>query len=272
MSGVLNPQGPIALQERNLIITAVILMLIVAIPLLIMLYTIAWKYRSANKNVKRDPEKTGGFFGQIVWWAIPAVIVIVLGIINWKSTHALDPYKPIISDTKPMVIQVVALDWKWLFIYPQENIASVNFIEFPAGTPVHFDLTADAPMNSFWIPQLGSQIYAMSGMMTQLNLEASAPGEFPGKAAEINGDGYAGMNFMAKAVSQSDFDAWVQGIQQESSTLDESSYSSLLAPSESNPPSFYSSVDKALYNSIIMKYMVPSQSTSSMTNMQDMNM
>jgi cytochrome o ubiquinol oxidase subunit 2 len=260
--GVFSPQGPIALQERNLIITAVLIMLIVAIPLLVTLYTFAWKYRAGNKNAKYEPEHTGGTWKQLLWWIIPAIIIVAIATLDWKSTHALDPSKPIISNNPPLTIEVVALEWKWLFIYPAQGIATVNFIEFPEQTPIHFELTADAPMSSFWIPQLGSQIYAMAAMQTQLNLMADTTGEYTGKDTEINGAGYAGMTFLAKSTSQADFNSWVASVQQSSSTLDENAYAALAAPSEYNPPAFYSSVDKNLYDTILMKYMAPPMPTS----------
>jgi len=264
MSGVLNPQGPIALQERDLIITAVLIMLVVAIPMLILLYTFAWKYRAGNKKSKYDPEHVGSAFKQLAWWAIPAVIIVVLGVIDWKSTHALDPFKPIASNVSPLTIQVVALQWKWLFIYPAQGIATVNYIQFPVNTPLHFELTADAPMSSFWIPQLGSQIYAMAAMQTQLYLEANAIGVYTGKDTEINGAGYSGMQFLAKSSSQSDFNAWVASVQDASNTLTMDAYSALAQPSEYNPPAYYSSYDPNLYDTILMKYMIPPNATGTM--------
>jgi cytochrome o ubiquinol oxidase subunit 2 len=257
MLGVFNPQGPIALQERDLIIAAVLIMLLVAIPMLILLYTFAWKYRAENKKARYDPEHVGSVAKQLLWWVIPAVIIAVIAVINWKSTHALDPYKPIVSNVPPLTIQVVALQWKWLFIYPAQGIATVNFIQFPEQTPIHFELTADAPMSSFWIPELGSQIYAMAAMQTQLNLMANTAGEYTGKDTEINGAGYSGMTFLAKSTSQADFNAWVSSVEDSSSSLTMDAYNALAAPSENNPPAYYSSYDKNLYDTILMKYMVP---------------
>jgi cytochrome o ubiquinol oxidase subunit 2 len=194
MGGVFNAQGPIALQERNVIITAVLIMLVVAIPMLIALYTFAWKYRAGNKNSKYEPQHVGNSARQLIWWAIPAVIIIIIATLDWRTTHALDPSKPLISNNAPITIQVVALPWKWLFIYPAQGIATVNYIQFPEQTPVHFVLTADAPMSSFWIPELGSQIYAMAAMETQLNLMASTTGEYTGKDTEINGAGFVDLS------------------------------------------------------------------------------
>src|SRR6185437_14291802 len=172
--GVFDPQGPIALQERNLILGAVALMLLVAIPMLITLYMFAWKYRAGNKKAKYQPERTGSFKKQIIWWIVPGTVIAIIAVFNWQSTHALDPYKPIVSQNPTLDVEVIALPWKWLFIYPKQGIATVNYLEFPEQTPVHFDLTADAPMSSFWIPELGSQIYAMAAMQTQIYLEASS--------------------------------------------------------------------------------------------------
>jgi cytochrome o ubiquinol oxidase subunit 2 len=170
-----------------------------------------------------------------------------------------------VSSNRPVAIKVVALRWKWLFIYPEQNIATVNFVEFPERTPVHFELTADAPMSSFWIPQLGTQIYAMAAMQTQLNVMANSEGEYAGKNMEINGAGYADMNFKAKSVSRDDFDAWIQHVKQASSTLDQVAYEDLAKPTEANPVAYYSSVTQGLYDSIMMKFMMPG-------NMQGMKM
>ncbi len=257
--GVFDPQGPIALQERDLIIIAVSLMLLIAIPMLILLYTFAWKYRAGNKKAAYDPQHVGNALKQLTWWAIPAAIIAVIAVINWQSTHALDPYKPIVSGRPPLTIEVVALEWKWLFIYPAQGIATVNFIQFPEQTPIHFVLTADAPMSSFWIPQLGSQIYAMAAMETQLDLMASATGTYVGKDTEINGAGYSGMTFLARSTSQNDFNAWVASVKDSSNTLTVDEYkNTLLPPSENDPPAFYSSVDPYLFTAILTKYNAPS--------------
>jgi cytochrome o ubiquinol oxidase subunit II len=264
--GVFDPQGPIALEERNVIIIAVLIMLVVAIPMLIALYTFAWKYRAGNKKAKYEPDHVGTGFRQIVWWIIPAIIIIALATLDWKSTHALAPTNAIASNNPPLTIQVVALQWKWLFIYPAQGIATVNFIQFPVDTPLHFELTADAPMSSFWIPQLGSQIYAMAAMQTQLNLEATDIGEYTGKDTEINGAGYAGMTFLAKSSSQADFNAWVASVKNSSNTLSMDAYNTLSQPSEYNASATYSSYDPALYDTILMKYMTPPTSTASQKN------
>jgi cytochrome o ubiquinol oxidase subunit II len=260
------PAGTVASQESGAIKLSVLLMLLIVVPMFILLFAFAWKYREGNRNAKYEPVRARSVWGQLVLWLIPAVLVAVLAVLNWDSAHAVDPYQPIRSSAPPITIQVVALAWKWLFIYPQQNIATVNYVEFPENVPVHFDLTADAPMSSFWIPQLGSQIYAMNAMMTQLNLIASTTGQYTGKDTEINGEGYAGMTFTAKSVSLNDFNNWVVQVQRSTSTLDVASYNALAAPSEYDPPAYYSSVASGLFGNIMMKYMMP---TSTSTDMEE---
>jgi len=167
---VLNPQGFIANKERGLIVTITLLMLIVVIPVFALTFAIAWKYREGNTAARYSPEWDHNRWVEAVWWAVPLVLITVISMISWSSSHELDPFRPLRSANPPITIQVVALQWKWLFIYPDQNIATVNFVQFPANTPVDFQITSDAPMNSFWIPQLGGQIYAMAGMSTQLHL------------------------------------------------------------------------------------------------------
>jgi len=264
---IFNPKGTIAHQERNLILTAFALMAVVLVPLLITAYIFAWKYRAGNKHSKYDPDENYKLKGGLLWAVIPFLVCCGLAVIIWKGAHNLDPYKPLQSSVKPITIKVVALDWKWLFIYPDQNIATVNFIQFPAQTPVNFELTADAPMNSFWIPQLSGQIYAMPGMVTQLHIMADGPGEYSGQAAEINGDGYSGMRFVARSSSQADFNNWVNEVKQLPTALDWKTYNTLAQPSQNNPQAFYSSVDSDLYNKIIMKYMAPTNPNQNVEQM-----
>ncbi len=258
------PDGTIAGQEISAIKVSMLLMLVVVVPMFVALFTFAWRYRAGNKAANYEPNQNHGASSELMLWVIPAMLVAVLAVLSWKSVHAVDPYQPIASSVPPLTIEVVALQWKWLFIYPQQGIATVNYIEFPEQTPVHFELTADAPMSSFWIPQLGSQIYAMAAMETQLNLIASSTGTFTGKDTEINGAGYAGMTFQANSVAETDFNIWVAQIKQMSSTLDEDAYNTLAEPSTYNPPAYYSSVDPNLYNNVMMKYMMPSSSMPGM--------
>lgn len=258
---VLNPKGTIGSKERSLIIEATLLMLIVVIPVYIMTFMIAWKYREGNKKAKYMPDWDHHNALEFLWWAIPGLIILVLAVITFRSSHELDPFKQLSSTKVPMTIQVVALDWKWLFIYPKQNIASVNLTEFPAGTPIDFEITSDAPMNSFWIPQLGGQIYAMSGMRTHLHLVADNPGSFRGVSANISGKGFAGMNFTAKAATEAEFNNWVESVKNRPAKLNAKAYDELAKPSENNPVAYFSSTQAGLYDRIVLKFIVPTSNT-----------
>ncbi len=252
---VLDPQGPIAEKQRNLIIFASLLSLLVVIPVYVLAFGIAWKYRESNKKAKYAPNWGGSKKLEMTWWTLPSLLIIVLSVVTWNSSHDLDPFKPLASTTKPLTVQVVALEWKWLFIYPEQNIASVNTLTIPEDTPINFQITADAPMNSFWIPQLGGQIYAMSGMSTKLHLEAEQPGTYRGSSANLSGDGFAGMNFETHAVSKQDFNAWAYSVQDSASLLSLPVYNRLAEQSQNNPPTSYSGVQPRLYSTILGKYM-----------------
>jgi cytochrome o ubiquinol oxidase subunit 2 len=254
---VLNPKGMIALQQRDLIFTASWLMLIVVLPVFILTIVFCWKYREKNKGAKYTPDWAHSYTAEVFWWGIPCVIVAILAVMTWKSSHALNPYKPIVTEKKPLVIQVVALDWKWLFLYPEQGIATVNWVQFPVGTPLNFEITADAPMNSFWIPQLGGQIYAMPAMRTQLHLIANEAGDFRGCSSNISGVGFAGMAFTAS--SQEEFDQWVSSAKQSSEVLNLDLYHQLVQPSQYNPVVFYRLAQGNLFDQIIMQYSVPEQ-------------
>lgn len=263
---VLEPRGPIAQKERRLIIVTLLLSLIVVIPVFGLLFGFAWKYREGNKKAKYSPNLDHSRVVETIWWLVPSALILVIGIITWNSSHQLDPYKPLSSNTPPITIQVVALDWKWLFIYPQQNMATVNLVQFPMNTPVNFEITADAPMNSFWIPQLGGQIYAMPGMSTQLHLMANTAGNFYGSSANISGKGFAGMSFVAKSTSANDFKRWVRSVKHSPNRLSQGTYSKLSNPSQANPVAYYASSEAGLYDNVIMKY------TGPFSNMQGMEM
>jgi cytochrome o ubiquinol oxidase subunit 2 len=262
---LLNPQGPVGIEERNVMLITVLLSAIVVIPLFSMLFVFAWVYRADNPKAKKDHQPNwdhDSYIAEFVWWLVPTAIVAFLSVVAWQSTHALDPFKPLQGANPPVTIQVVALDWKWLFIYPQQGIATVNILEIPQNAPVTFQITADAPMNSFWIPKLGGQIMAMPGMTNQLNLMASNVGTYTGSSANISGDGFAGMNFATKSVSENDFTSWVQSVKNQQHPLNQTTYAALTAPSQYVPPLYYSSIDQNLYTSIIMKYMMPAMKNS----------
>jgi cytochrome o ubiquinol oxidase subunit 2 len=251
---VFDPKGLIATEERGLIIHAVLLMLIVVVPVFILAFSIAWHYRAGNTKATYTPDWENSPMEELIWWAIPLEIVLVLGALTWSSTHQLDPSKPLAVSGTPLVVEVVALDWKWLFIYPSLGIASVNQVYFPVNRPVTFEITADAPMNSFWIPQLGGQIYAMTGMVTQLHLAAGQIGTYNGSSANYSGAGFADMKFAANAVSESDFTNWVEEVKQSNQSLDLAAYNQLSEPSTTTPQ-VYANVPDTLYNSIVGKFM-----------------
>lgn len=255
--GIFDPKGLVATEERALIFHALLLMLIVVVPVFILAFAIAWHYREGNNRAVYTPDWEHSVLEELIWWAVPLEIILVLGALTWTSTHQLDPRVPLPGGA-PLVIQVVALDWKWLFIYPEQGIAAVNQVEFPAGVPVEFNITADAPMNSFWIPQLGGQIYAMTGMVNKLNLVAGEPGVFQGGSANYSGEGFAQMKFTATAATRSDFDAWVAAAKQSPQTLTAQEYYRLSAPGAA-APALYAFGAKNFYNSLVDKFMGPMQ-------------
>lgn len=254
---VIFPSGWVALEERNLLFIIQGLMLFVIIPVYVLTFVFSWKYSANNPKGVYDPDLVDNKLAEYIWWGFPLVMTIIVCAITWVKTEQLDPYKPIISDKKTMTIQVVALQWKWLFIYPEEKIASVNFLQIPKDTPVRFEITSDAPMNSFWIPDLGGQIYAMSGMRTELNLIGNEIGDSRGSSANISGEGFAGMYFTARTSSEEDFHQWIATAQKASRKLDLDEYKKLAAPSISHPVEVFQLTDLALFNQIIDKYMHP---------------
>ena len=251
---LLDPVGQVGIEERNLIITATLLMLLVVVPVIIMTLVFAWKYRASNTSATYTPKWSHSTKIEVVIWTVPILIIIALGVITYKSTHALDPYRPLESDVKPVTIEVVALDWKWVFIYPEQGIATVNKIVFPANTPVNFRITSDSVMNSFFIPGLGGQIYAMAGMTTKLHLIANKNAEMDGISANYSGAGFTGMKFKAIATSEEDFNAWVAEVKASPKQLDNAEYAALEKPSENNPVELYSTVTPNLFQLIIDKY------------------
>ena len=250
---VLNPKGPIALAERNLLFTAFGLMMIVAIPVYVMVALFCIRYRR-NGGGKYRPDWDGSNAVEAVIWFIPLVIVIIIGTMVWDSTHKLDPYREIEGHGEPFEVQVVAQDWKWLFIYPELGVASVNELAFPADRPVKFEITSDTVMNSFWIPALGGQIYAMAGMRSELNLLADGPGSFRGRNTMYSGDGFADQHFSALALADEDFAAWQEKVKAADNALDARAYVELVKPSEKNPVSYYSTYEPNLFDIVLRKY------------------
>jgi cytochrome o ubiquinol oxidase subunit 2 len=254
---VLDPQGPIGQQEKNLIIFTLLLSAIVVIPVFIMLGTFAWRYHDGNTNAAYHPDEDGNKWLETLWWGIPIVIIGILVVVTWVSTYQLDPYKPLNSSVKPITVQVVALQWRWLFIYPDQHVASINELKIPAKTPINFEITADAPMSGFWIPSLGTQTYAMTGMSAQLRLESDNPGTLRGTNSNINGKGYAGMNFKVTTTSKEQFDGWTHAIANspthEHLAYDE--YVNLAKPSTDATIEYFHLHDSNLYSEVMGKYM-----------------
>ncbi len=256
-SGAVAPRGQVAAAELKLIIFSIELMLLVVIPVICMACWFAWRYRE-GKNGKYRPEWKHSTILEIVWWTIPCVIILILGTVTWKTTHSLDPYEPIDSQIKPVTVEVVSLDWKWLFIYPESNIATLNYLKIPAGTPINFKITAASPMSSFIIPQLGGQIYAMTGMTTQLHLMADNPGVYQGFATNYTGIGFSGMHFVTEVTSSEDFTSWINSVKKTSAQLTSAVFWNQLVPkSIDDPAKYFGSVDAGLFDSITMHYMMP---------------
>lgn len=254
---VFQPTGTIGEQQLRIIYIALILSAIVVIPVFIMAISFYVNFREDNKKSTYKPNWDHSKSIETVWWALPIVLIGVLSVITWNSSHQLDPFKSIASAESTLKIQVVSLDWKWLFIYPEQKVATVNYAYIPVNTPVDFQITSDAPMNSFWIPQLGSQVYAMSGMVTHLNSEATSEGVFTGSAANITGEGFAGMNFKINVVGSSAFSDWVESAKSSPFALDWDSYQKLAMPSKNVPDTTMTLADGSVFDLAVMKYMNP---------------
>ena len=249
-----DPKGPVAAEQMDLIILSFAIMMIVVVPVIIMTIWFAVKYRASNDKAEYKPHWEHSNFVEFVVWSVPVVIIVVLGIITYKTSFSLDPRQAIKSDKPTLRIQVVAMDWKWLFIYPEQEIAVVNELALPVGVPVEFLITSDTVMNSFFVPQLGSMIYAMAGMENQLNLIADEPGAYRGMSAHYSGFGFSGMKFLAHAKTEQDFDSWVNKVKTEQTTLTPEVYKKLSVKSKDHKIEHYSSVNPLMFNRIIEKY------------------
>ena len=249
--GVLDPHGPIGAAERYILFDATVIMLCVVVPVIVGTCLIAWWFRAGNLKAKRRPQWAYGGQIEFVVWAIPALVVLFLGGIAWIGSHGLDPRAPIRSSAAPLDVQVVSLDWKWLFIYPGLGVASVNHLVVPVGMPLRFHLTSAGVMNSFFIPQLGSQIYTMAGMATELNLQADEAGTFGGLSAQFSGEGFSDMRFDVVAVPKQEFEKWINATRAQGGSLDPKEYSHLAEPSERNAPVSFGAVSGGLFEAII---------------------
>ena len=265
---LLSPSGDIALQQRNLIIISTVLMLLIIVPVILLTFLFAWRYRESNTSAHYDPEWNHSTVLELLIWAAPLLIIIALGAVTWVSTHQLDPYRPLVrvaegrevpAGTKPLVVEVVAMDWKWLFLYPEQGIASVNEMAAPVDRPIHFKITSSAVMNSFFVPALAGQIYAMPGMQTTLHAVINHPGKYEGISANYSGSGFSGMRFTFHGVDQAGFDKWVSDARASSDTLSREAYLKLEQPSERNPVQHFGSVAPDLFDAIVNRCVEPNR-------------
>lgn len=257
---VLSPAGDIAAQQRDLLVWSVVLMLIIIIPVMALTVFFAWKYRESNKEARYEPDWDHSTHLELVIWAAPLLIIICLGAITWSGTHLLDPYRsldrinkgqPVAAGVEPLQVNVVAMDWKWLFIYPEYGIATVNELAAPVDRPIRFHITSTGVMNSFYIPALAGQIYAMPGMETKMNAVINRPGKYVGFSANYSGDGFSDMRFAFHGLDQAGFDQWVAGVRADSKSLDRETYLELEKPSEKVPVLHYASVDEGLFDAVL---------------------
>lgn len=255
--GILNPKGLISYEERRLFFDTLALMLIVVLPVIVMSITFLYHYRASHPSREYKPNWSHSYFLEILWWGIPCLIIVVLGVLTWKKTHELDPYRKITPPEQAvLLIQAIALPWKWLFIYPQQGVATVNYLVLPVNQEVEFWITADnVPMSAFFIPQLSSQIYAMAGMRTQLHLLANQTGDYEGMNALFNGAGFSDMYFTVHVVPVEEMHSWFLAMGKKATHLTETVYRQLLSPSMHNQPQFYSGVQPRLFEEVIHLYM-----------------
>jgi cytochrome o ubiquinol oxidase subunit 2 len=254
--GVLDPQGPIGAANAKILLNALAIMLAIVVPTILGTLFFAWWYRASNTRASYLPEFVYSGRIELIVWAIPLLVILFLGGVIWIGSHELDPFRPIASPDKPTEVQVVSLDWKWLFIYPDQGIASVNALVVPAGVPVHFSLTSASVMNMFFVPRLGSMIATMNGMVTQLHLEADQPGDYYGQSAQFSGDGFSDMQFVLHAVPQEAFAQWVGTVRQAGPALDRAGYSALSRQSSVSPFT-YRTVEPDLFQAVAAQQIPP---------------
>jgi len=250
-AGVLDPRGPVSAAERLILLNATGIMLVVVVPVILMTLAFAWWYRASNTRATYSPQWSYSGQIELVVWAIPAMVVILLAGVEWIGSHQLDPAQKLASNVKPVRIDVVSMDWKWLFIYPDLEVATVNQLVVPAGAPLEFTLTSATVMNAFFVPQLGSQIYTMPGMTTHLNLLADRNGDYPGFSSHFSGDGFSGMRFLVHAVPASEFTAWVGRARAGSKPLDAPAYALLSRADAGGATLTFGGVEPMLFEHIL---------------------
>ena len=248
--GVLEPHGPVAAGNAQILLNAVAIMLMIVIPTILATIAFAWWFRASNKRATYRPEWTYSGRLELIIWGIPLLVILFLSGVIWIGSHDLDPARPLAGDSKPVEIQVVSLDWKWLFIYPEQGVASVNEVALPAGRPAHFSVTSATVMNSFFVPQLGSMIAAMTGMVTELHLKADRPGYYYGQSAQFSGAGFSDMHFLLRALSPEAFAQWMAEARKSGTALDESAYLALARERAASPTRLYGSIDPALFGKV----------------------
>jgi cytochrome o ubiquinol oxidase subunit II len=256
-AGVLDPRGPVSSAERLILLNATGIMLVVVLPVIALTLAFAWWYRASNKRATYRPDWSYSGHIELVVWSIPAMVVILLAGVAWTGSHELDPAVRLKADAKPIQIEVVSLDWKWLFIYPDEHVAAINELVVPSGTPIEFILTSATVMNAFFVPQLGSQIYTMPGMTTHLNLLAEHPGDYPGLSTNFSGDGFSDMRFVVHAVPPSEFAQWLERTRAQGPALDADAYSQLARAASNAKRQTYGSVDPSLFRRIVQQSAPP---------------
>jgi cytochrome o ubiquinol oxidase subunit 2 len=255
--GVLDPQGPVGAANRQIMLNALAIMLAIVIPTIVAALAFAWWFRDSNAHARRLPRWVYSGRIELLVWSIPLLTIMFLGGVIWIGSHQLDPYRPLPSPAKPIEVQVVSLDWKWLFIYPQQGIAAVNELVVPIGAPVHFSLTSDTVMNSFFVPQLGSMIATMNGMVTQLSLQADRAGDYYGESTQFSGDGFSDMHFVLHAVPSDRFEHWVEAVRHAGPMLDRAGYEALEQESMNVRPITYRAVDPELFHAIVTQEIPP---------------
>ncbi len=255
--GVLDPQGPIAAAERTILLNATVIMAAVVVPVILLTLAFAWWFRAGNKWARRAPDWAYSGPVEVTVWAIPTLVILFLGGIAWIGSHDLDPARPVASSEPTMEVQVVSLDWKWLFIYPDLGVASVNRLVVPAGTPLRLHLTSASVMNSFFVPQLGSQIYTMAGMTTTLHLQADRPGTYAGLSAQFSGDGFSDMRFDTVATTPAGFTEWLAAARASTDTLDAMHYTALAHPGVPASTATWGHVAPGLFQTILATSVKP---------------
>jgi cytochrome o ubiquinol oxidase subunit 2 len=253
-----HPAGPVAADDGKILIDATIIMLAIVVPTILLAFWTAWRYRASNAKAEYLPNWAYSGRIEAVVWSIPILTIMFIGGVIWIGSYRLDPFEPLPSATPPVEVQVVSLDWKWLFIYPREGVATVNQLVVPAGTPVHFSITSGSVFNAFFIPRLGSMIYAMPGMVSQLNLRADRPATLLGQSAQFSGDGFSDMQFQVRSVPPAAFAAWVQGVRGAGPVLDRPAYAALARQSQRVPPAAYRAVDPQLFRAVSTQLIPPS--------------